>query len=85
MTLRGDPQAGKSSFAIGDMSAQTDRFLELYLREDGTLAMGLLVSKAPDETPTAELLEQLVRARIPVAPHRDALASGSRTLESLLA
>ena len=85
MTLRGDPQAGKSSFTIGDMSAQTDRFLEVYLREDGTLAMGLLVSKAADETPTADLLERLIRARVPVAPYRDALVNGSQTLESLLA
>ena len=38
MTLRGDPQAGKTHFAIGSMAPDTDRFLELYLREDGTLA-----------------------------------------------
>ena len=84
MTLRGDPTAGKTSFVIGDMSMKTDRFLELYLRDDGTLAMGLLISKKGDESETADLLEALVRARVPLAPHKDALMSGQAQLAELL-
>ncbi|MES2463928.1 MAG: FAD/NAD(P)-binding oxidoreductase, partial [Armatimonadota bacterium] len=59
MTLRGDPQAGESSFSIGSMEPETEGFLELYVREDGTLAMGLLISKKEDESATADLLERL--------------------------
>ena len=84
MTLRGDPQGGKSSFAIGSMEPDTDRFLELYLREDGTLAMGLLISKKLDETATSDLLETLVRQHALIAPHKSELQSGLMQLHSLL-
>ena len=84
MTLRGDPTAGKASFVVGDMSIETERFLELYLRDDGTLAMGLLISKADDESETADLLEALVRARTVIAPHKAALMSGQAQLAELL-
>ncbi len=83
MLLRGDPQAGKSHFAIGSMAPDTDGFLELYLREDGTLAQGLLISKAKDESATSELLEKMIRAHALVAPHQVALQAGTKRLEDL--
>lgn len=84
MTLRGDPQAGKTSFIIGSTDVTTDRFLELYLREDGTLAMGLLISKNEDETATSDLLEKLIRAKTLVALHQKALQSGTLLIENLV-
>ena len=83
MTLRGDPQAGKTSFIVGSTDVTTDRFLELYLREDGTLAMGLLISKNEDETATSDLLEKLIRAETLVAPHQETLQSGKLAIENL--
>ena len=83
MTLRGDSQSAKSSFFVG--SPETDkRFLELYLRDDGTLAMGLLISPETDEEATADLLEKLIRARIHLGPYQEELASQKRALESFL-
>ena len=86
MTLRGDPQAGKSHFAIGSMAPDTEGFLELYLREDGTLAQGLLITKPDGETVASDmsdLLETLIRARVLVAPHQAALQAGTMRLEEL--
>lgn len=82
MTLRGDPQGGKTSFVQGSMD--DERFLELYLRPDGTLAMGILISKQDDETPTSDLLEKLIRARVNLAPHQADIASGKQDLAALL-
>jgi hypothetical protein len=84
MLLRGDPQGGKESFILGSTETDTDRFLELYLREDGTLAMGLLISKSMEENETADLLERLIRAKTPIAPHREALLNGTTRLEELV-
>lgn len=83
MTLRGDPQAGKESFFIGSTDLNTERFTELYLRPDGTLAMGIVLSRNEDESAASELLEQLVRRAILIAPHKDALTSGQMALEAL--
>ncbi|MBC8101088.1 MAG: NAD(P)/FAD-dependent oxidoreductase [Cytophagales bacterium] len=83
MTLRGDPQAGKSSFVIGSMGTDTERFTEVYLRPDGTIAMGIVLSKAEDETAASDLLERLIRARALVAPHQSALQAGQMKLEDL--
>jgi hypothetical protein len=83
VTQRGDPTGGKTHFTIGSTAPDTSRFVELYLREDGTLAMGIIVSKVMEETETSDLLETLIRAGTPVAEHREALQAGTVKLESL--
>lgn len=82
MTLRGDPQDWKTSFTIDKPASEAHRYFELYLREDGTLAMGLLLSTEYEETPTSDLLEKLIRARVNLAPHQAEIASGKRDLAS---
>jgi hypothetical protein len=65
------------------MEPDTDGFLELYLRDDGTLAMGVLISKNEDESATSDLLEGLIRAKTQVAHHQEALQSGRLKIENL--
>ncbi len=65
MVLRGDPNGGKSVGAIGDVDAA--EFVELYAREDGTLAMGLGFSKNEKLLdPIADKLEELYRQKAKV-------------------
>jgi 3-phenylpropionate/trans-cinnamate dioxygenase ferredoxin reductase subunit len=62
MVLRGDPQGGKSAKVIGDPEA--GEYVELYAREDGTLAMGLAFSADEKKLdPLADKLEELVLQR----------------------
>lgn len=66
MILRGDPQAGKSVKVFGDVDSA--EFVELYAREDGTLAMGMgfsLDSKRLDAF--SDKLEELIPKRPPVS------------------
>ncbi|MGV3615512.1 MAG: NAD(P)/FAD-dependent oxidoreductase [Fimbriimonas sp.] len=66
MVLRGDPQGGKSAKVIGD--ALTGEYVELYAREDGSLAMGLAFSADEKRLdPIADALEGLVLERRAVA------------------
>jgi 3-phenylpropionate/trans-cinnamate dioxygenase ferredoxin reductase subunit len=66
MILRGDPQAGKSAKTFGDVDSA--EFVELYAREDGSLAMGMgfsLDSKRLDAF--SDKLEELIPQRPAVA------------------
>ncbi len=62
MILRGDPRAGKSAKVFGEVDSA--EFVELYAREDGTLAMGMgfsLDSKRLDAF--SDKLEELIPLR----------------------
>jgi 3-phenylpropionate/trans-cinnamate dioxygenase ferredoxin reductase subunit len=62
MALRGDPQGGKSIGAVGE--PETGDYVELYAREDGTLAMGLAISHSePTVDKASEILEKLISER----------------------
>lgn len=66
MIQRGDAQGGKSAAVFGSM--ENADFIELYAREDGTLAMGLAFSKDESKLdPTSDKLEELFRAKSKVA------------------
>jgi len=65
MVLRGDAQGGKSAKVFGDMDAV--EFVELYQREDGTLAMGMGFSRdSKKQDAYSDKLEELVKQRAKV-------------------
>ena len=65
MVLRGDAQGGKSAKVFGDMDAV--EFVELYQREDGTVAMGMGFSRdSKKQDAYSDKLEELVKQRAKV-------------------
>ena len=66
MVLRGDPQAGKSAKVFGD--TDNVEFVELYARDDGTIAMGMGFSRdSKKQDAYSEKLEELIKKKAPVA------------------
>jgi 3-phenylpropionate/trans-cinnamate dioxygenase ferredoxin reductase subunit len=66
MILRGDPQGGKPAKVLGDVDGGT--YVELYAREDGTLAMGLAFgAEEPWLDAVSDRLEEAIRLRAPFA------------------
>jgi 3-phenylpropionate/trans-cinnamate dioxygenase ferredoxin reductase subunit len=62
LVLRGDPTGGKVAKMIGDPT--TGEFIELSRRDDGTLAMGLAVSRDESKLDRiSDKLEELFRAK----------------------
>jgi 3-phenylpropionate/trans-cinnamate dioxygenase ferredoxin reductase subunit len=60
MALRGDPQGGKSIGLVGELEA--GEFVDIYAREDGTLAMGMAISHSePKVDKISEILEKLIK------------------------
>jgi 3-phenylpropionate/trans-cinnamate dioxygenase ferredoxin reductase component len=66
MILRGDPQAGKNTTVLGKMDSGD--FVELYSDDQGMLRMGVGMSHNEKRLdPWADKLEELIRAKTPVA------------------
>jgi len=77
--LFGDPQGGKGGLLHG--TAESDRFDELYLTEDGKIAMIITVNPPESLMPT---LERLTREKTSVQGREAQVADASFDLASLL-
>ncbi len=77
--LYGDPQGGKGGLFHGD--THSDRFDELYLTEDGRVAMVIAVNPPADLLPT---LDALIRQKPNVRGREAEIRSGEFDLKTLL-
>ncbi len=78
--LFGDPQGGKGGLLHG--TAESNRFDELYLTEDGRIAMIITVNPPEELLPT---LERLAREKTSVQGREAEIADASFNLANLLA
>lgn len=72
MTLRGNPQGGKNTQVLGNMTA--GEFIELYSDDAGVLTMGVAISHdGPKVEDAAERLDLMIRNQVKV----DSLGEGA--------